>query len=267
MKNLDGKTAIVTGAASGIGRASALALAARGVRIVAVDIAQTPLLELADEIARDGGKAIPLALDIGLENVFDLIRARAMEQFGQVDIVMNNVGVLLSGKPEEIPLSEWSRIINLNLMSTIRSIHLFIPEMIARGEGHIVNTASFAGLFPYAWDRLPYAATKAAMVALSEGLALYLKPQGIGVTCLCPGPVRTNIGATRAVWTEGMTPRGPGEQFRMMDPQEVGEQVVEAILADRFFLPTDELVLERMQSRAADPESFLNAQIEAMTAD
>jgi len=267
MKSLSGKTAIVTGAASGIGRSCAGAMAERGIRVVAVDISEEPLKALAADVMANGGEILPLAIDIGIENSFDVIRARAMDVFGPVDILMNNVGVLISGKPEDIPLTEWQRVINLNLMATIRAVHLFIPEMIARGEGHIVNTASFAGLFPYAWDRLPYAAAKAAVIALSEGLALYLKPQGIGVTCLCPGPVRTNIGATRKVWTEGMAPRGPGSQFRMMEPEEVAAQVIEAIERDVFFLPTDDQVLERMQARARDPEAFLTEQIAAMQAD
>lgn len=266
MTPLAGRTAIVTGAASGIGRGTVLALAARGARVALVDINAAGLDAVAAEIAAAGGQALACPADVGAADAFEVVRATAEAAFGPVDILMNNVGVLVSGAPQDIPLAEWERILNLNLMSAIRSIHLFLPAMIARGSGHIVNTASFAGLFPYAYDRLPYAATKAALVGLSEGLRLYLEPQGIGVTCLCPGPVKTAIGSTMKSWTPGIGLRGPGAQFTFRTPEAVGEMVADAIEADRFFLPTDDLVLERMQSRAADPDAFLAAQLAAIAA-
>ena len=88
----------------------------------------------------------------------------------------------------------WQRTIDVNLLSVVRSFHVFLPILLEQGSGHIVNTASTAGLFAYAFERLPYTATKAAVVGVSEALALYLRPKGIGVSCLCPGPVATNIG-------------------------------------------------------------------------
>lgn len=177
---------------------------------------------------------------------------------------MNNVGVLVSGRPQDIPLSEWERIINLNLMGVIRSVHCFTPDFVERGSGHFVNTASFAGLFPYAFDRLPYAASKGAIVTFSEGLALYLKPQGIGVTLLCPGPVRTAIGKTMKSYTEGIGLRGPGPQFAMQEPDAVGELVADAIEQDRFFVPTDDQVEAVLQERARAPDAFLARQIAAL---
>jgi short-subunit dehydrogenase len=104
------------------------------------------------------------------------------------DIVMNNVGAIMNGNPEDVPIGEWERIISLNLMSVVRSNAVWLPKLLARGRGHIVNTASFAGLFPYATSRMPYVVSKAGVIALSESLALYLHPQGIRVSCLCPGP-------------------------------------------------------------------------------
>src|SRR3546814_10577705 len=106
-------------------------------------------------------------------------------------IIMNNIATVSCGLPEDIPVEEWQRAFDVNLMSIVRSNHVFLPLFIAQGEGHIINTASVDGLFGFGYDRLPYAASKAAVVTLSEGLALYLRPKGIGVTCLCPGPVAT----------------------------------------------------------------------------
>jgi short-subunit dehydrogenase len=137
-------------------------------------------------------------------------------------------------------------------LSIARSNSVFLPILLAQGSGHIVNVASFAGIMTYSFDRLPYAASKAAIFQLSEGLALYLRPKGIGVTVLCPGPVATNIMQSTKVWTDGVQLRGPGAEFGLMTIDQVGRQVVEAILADRFFLPTHPEVRERLIRRAQE---------------
>lgn len=265
MTAIAGAVAVVTGAANGIGRASAVALAARGARVVLVDIDAALLEDAADAVKAAGGNALPLPLDLSREDSFVTMRARALDHFGTVDIVMNNVGVLVSGLPQDIPLDEWARIIDLNLLGVVRSIHHFLPDLLAKGSGHIVNTASFAGLYPYAFDRLPYAASKGAIVTMTEGLALYLKPRGIGVTLLCPGPVRTAIGRTMKSHTANLPLRGPGAQFAMLEAQAVGEMVADAIEQDRFFLPTDPQVKDLLAARGADMEAFLEQQIAGLT--
>ena len=158
MKSLTDKVAVITGAASGIGRATAFALAGRGTRV------------------ETGGQAVGVGCDVLDDNAFDDLKSSALDHFGAVDVVMNNVGGLTSGLPDHLPVSEWQRVIDLNLMSVVRSNSVFLPLLIGQGHGHIVNTASFAGLFSYSYDRLPYAAAKAAVVQLSEGLRLYLTP-------------------------------------------------------------------------------------------
>src|SRR5205823_13949935 len=100
---------------------------------------------------------------------------------------------IAKGLPLEIPIDAWSSIIDINLLGTVRVLRAFLPGLLEQGSGHVVTTGSTAGLFPYAFDRLPYAATKAAVVAFTESLALYLRPRGIGVTCFCPAGVITNI--------------------------------------------------------------------------
>ena len=261
MQDLNGRVAVVTGAGSGIGRASAGALAREGVKIIAADIDEAGVQETAQAIVAAGGEAVGVRCDVAADDAFEQLKALAYGKHGRVDIVMNNVGVISSGKPEEIPIAEWARIFNINLMSVVRSNHAFLPELIARGEGHIVNTASFAGLYAYAYDRLPYATTKGALVTMSEGLALYHKPKGIGVTCLLPGPVRTSIGKTIKVWGEPLGLRGPGANFQMLEPEVVGSMVVDAIRRDVFFLPTDDQVREVLKRRAADPDAFVDEQI------
>lgn len=261
MQDLNGRVAVITGGGSGIGRGSAAALAREGVKVIVADIDVPGAEETAAAIVAAGGSAIAARCDVGADDAFELLKTLAHDTWGRVDIVMNNVGVISSGKPEEIPLTEWQRIFNINLMSVVRSNHAFLPELIARGDGHIVNTASFAGLYAYAYDRLPYATTKGALVTMSEGLALYLKPKGIGVTCLLPGPVRTSIGKTMKVWGEPLGLRGPGANFQMLEPDAVGEMVLEAIRKNIFFLPTDGQVRDVLKRRAEDPDAFLDAQI------
>ena len=205
MNTLEDKVAVVTGAASGIGRAIATRLAGRGTHIVAVDIDTVGIATLTTDLATQGATAVACPADISDPDAFDDVRDTALERFGHVDIVVNNVGVLTNGLPQDIPVSEWQRILDINLMSVVRSNAVFLPLLLDQGSGHVVNTASFAGLFTYSYDRLPYAATKAAIVQISEGLALYLRPKNIGVTLLCPGPVLTNI----AVHADSSAPARP----------------------------------------------------------
>jgi NAD(P)-dependent dehydrogenase (short-subunit alcohol dehydrogenase family) len=258
MDTLRDKVAVVTGAGSGIGRAIACALAGRGAHIVAVDIDDRRLATLAGEL--DAAVLVAPA-DVSDSAAFDGIRDAALRRFGRIDIVANNVGVLTNGLPEDIPVTEWQRILDINLMSVVRSNAAFLPLLLDQGSGHLVNTASFAGLFTYSYDRLPYAATKAAIVQISEGLAIYLRPKNIGVTLLCPGPVLTNIAATVPAFGGGAPLRIPGEQFELLDPAPVGELVADAILTNRFFVPTHPQVVEELRRRVDDWDAYIDYQI------
>jgi NAD(P)-dependent dehydrogenase (short-subunit alcohol dehydrogenase family) len=256
------KVAVVTGAGSGIGKGAALAFAKAGLRVIVADIDLSAAEEVAAAARGLGAAASGVGCDVASLESFVSLRDAVMDRFGRVDVVMNNAGVILSGLPEQIPLSEWERVLNVNLMSIVRSNHVFLPLLLQQGSGHIVNTSSFAGLYTYSFDRLPYAASKAAIVQISEGLALYLRPQGIGVTCLCPGPVRTNIMKSNRAWSTGLDTRGPGPEFRMLEPDEVGEMVVDAVRRNLFFLPTDSAVTAKLIDRATDWEGFLERQIQ-----
>lgn len=261
MDSLSGKAAIITGAASGIGRATALSLAVRGVSIVVADIAADGAHAVAQDIKAKGGNAIALPCDITQDDAFEVLKAATLDRFGRVDIVMNNAGGLTRGLPEHVPLDEWRRVLDVNLLSVVRSNLAFLPLLIAQGSGHIVNTASFAGLMTYSFDRLAYAASKAAVIQISEALAIYLRPQGIGVTVLCPGPVKTNIMSSLRAFGPPTDTRGPGPEFHLMEPADVGEQVADAILANRFMLPTHANVRDFLIDRASDWDGFIDRQI------
>src|SRR5271166_4148020 len=261
MNTLEDKVAVVTGAASGIGRAIAHSLAEHGSHIVAVDIDTVGITTLATEVTAQGATAAACTADISEADAFDDVRNTALERFGRVDIVVNNVGVLTNALPQDIPVTEWQRILNINLMSIVRSNTVFLPLLLDQGSGHVVNTASFAGLFTYSYDRLPYAATKAAIVQISEGLAIYLRPKNIGVTLLCPGPVLTNIAAAVPTFGAGAPLRIPGEQFELLNPAPVGELVADAILRNRFFVPTHAGVVEELRRRVDDWDAYIDYQI------
>ena len=261
MDTLRDKVAVITGAASGIGRAIACTLSGRGAHVVAVDLDNDGVKALAEELSERGAVVLPQRADVSNTDAFGGIRSAALQRFGRVDIVVNNVGVLTNGLPEDIPVTEWQRILDINLMSVIRSNATFLPLLLDQGSGHLVNTASFAGLFTYSYDRLPYAATKAAIVQISEGLAIYLRPKNIGVTLLCPGPVLTNIAAAVPTFGNGAPLRIPGEQFELLDPAPVGELVADAILRNRFFVPTHPKVVEELRRRVDDWDAYIDYQI------
>lgn len=263
--SLTDRVAIITGAASGIGRATAFAMADRGARIVVADVNGDGADAVAADIAKAGGQAVGVDCDVLADNAFENLQALALDRFGAVDIVMNNVGGLTRGLPDHLPVSEWQRVLDLNLMSVVRSNAVFLPLLIGQGHGHIVNTASFAGLFSYSYDRLPYAAAKAAVVQLSEGLRLYLNPLGVGVTVLCPGPVATNIIASLPPSFGPDVPmRGPGQQFAVLMPEVVGEQVADAIVNDTFMLYTDARVRDILVERATDWNAFVARQTDVV---
>jgi NAD(P)-dependent dehydrogenase (short-subunit alcohol dehydrogenase family) len=265
MRELQDRVAVVTGGGSGIGRGTALALAARGMRLAVADLDGVRADAVVQEVRDAGGHAIGVICDVARDADVDELRALVDDELGGADVVMSNVGVIASGRPEAIPVSEWARVLDVNVVSAARMIHAFVPGLLARGDGHFIFTASTAGLYSYAYDRLPYTASKGAIVALAEGLALYLRPQGIGVTCLCPGPVATNIVEQISVSGEALPLRWPG--LSLLDPGAVGEMVADAIVENRFLLLTHPEVQDLQRRRAEDPEAFLQAQIETLGQD
>lgn len=261
-----GRHALIFGGAKGIGGAVAREFARRGAAVVIADIDEAAGAETAAAIVATGGDALFLACDVTSDEAMLSSVAEAERRFGDVDIVMNNVGVILSGNPEDIPFAEWQRILDLNLFPIVRSNGIFLPRMIARGSGHIVNTASFAGLYPYAVNRMPYVASKAAVVALTESMALYLLPQGIQVSCFCPGPVMTGVMQGMKSWSENVAMRGPGRQFGLITAEQSAVILADGMRDGRIVIPTDEKVWEVMRRHAASPDQFIREGIDAFAA-
>jgi NAD(P)-dependent dehydrogenase (short-subunit alcohol dehydrogenase family) len=261
LQDLAGRTAIITGGANGIGRGTAVALARRQVNIVIADIATEDAEAAVAAVNEVGGDALYIHCDVGAEDAFETLKSEALTRFGRIDIVMNNVARLSRGKPDLLPLEEWRLALDVNILSVVRSNGVFLPYFIERGEGYVINTSSFAGLFTYAYDRLAYATTKAALVQMSEGLALYLRPLGVDVTLLCPGPVVTKLGSSIRSFGPPIPLRTPGAQFQPISAGEVGEMVVDAVLNSKFMVVTHPEVRDLLLQRAADWNAFLDFQM------
>ena len=257
-----GANALIYGAAKGIGRAVALEFARRGAKVAVADIDEAAAGDTAAAIVAAGGEAIALAVNVLSDESVRATADAAEAAFGAIDIVMNNVGGMLNGHPEDIPMSEWQRMMDLNYFAAVRSISVFLPKMLARGSGHIVNTASFAGLYPYAASRIPYAAAKAAVIAMTESLAIYLQPQGIRVSCLIPGPVMTGVLDTMTSWTPDCPMRGPGSELELKLVDEVASTLANGMRDAKVLIPTDEKAWDIVRRWAASPDAFIQAKID-----
>jgi NAD(P)-dependent dehydrogenase (short-subunit alcohol dehydrogenase family) len=250
--DLSRSVAVITGAGSSIGRASAHAFARRGARVLVTDLDS----QRAEEVAREvGDQAAAARCDVTRVGDLEAARDLALERFGRVDLVMNNVGVLAVGPVESIPLEGWERVIDINLMSVVRSLTVFLPGLLEQRSGHVVNTASTAGLFPYGYDRLPYTTSKHAIVGLSESLAVYLRPRGVGVSCFCPAGVMTNILEQITFYGESGPPRGPN--FGIIDADAAGELVADAVTAGRFLVLTTDEARDELRERGNDIEAYI----------
>jgi len=248
----NGTVAVITGAGSGIGRACAHSFARRGARVVVTDVDAARVDAVVAEI---GDAAVGLRVDVTNQADLEAARDLALERFGGVHLVMNNVGVIVMGGVEEIPLEAWQRAIDINLLGVVRSNLVFLPHLIAQGSGYVVNTASTLGLLPYSYDRTPYMATKHAVVGLSEGMWLALGPKGVQVSCLCPAGVMTNIVEQITVHGTTAPPRAP--TLRISEAEEVGELVADGVAAGRFLILTAPEAAEELAAHGADMDGYL----------
>src|SRR5713226_2190492 len=193
MESLKDKTAVVTGGASGIGRALCLAFAGEGARIVIADIDDAGMAETAGSVAKAGSKAISVKTDVTKLASVQSLADRAFSEFSRVHLLCNNAGVAVHGSLESASHRDWEWVLGVNLWGVIHGIEAFVPQMIAQKEpGHIVNTASMAGLIASQGLGV-YNTSKYAVVGLSETLQKDLKPHRIGVSVLCPMGVETRI--------------------------------------------------------------------------
>jgi NAD(P)-dependent dehydrogenase (short-subunit alcohol dehydrogenase family) len=254
--------AVITGGASGIGRSCATEFARRGARVVIGDINETRLEETVSELQGLDIEAFAVHCDVTKDADLARLRDESLSAMGHVDVLMNNAGVGLFGPPESVPLDDWRWILEINVFGAIRGVQAFVPYFQERGAGYIVNTSSIAGLMAYAWDAIPYITSKFGVYGFTEGLYAYLKPQGIGVSVLCPGSVLTNF--AEMIRVSGADPSWVHDAMgiRIVDPALIGPIVVDAIVEDRFLILTHEEYVEQLAERHRDIQAALDLQIE-----
>ena len=186
------KIALVTGAGSGLGRAMCMALAREGAHVVATDIDAASAAQTAEAVRAAGGQAEGECLDVADAAAFTALVERCVQAHGRIDLLFNNAGFAVAGDVRDIPLDDWRRIVDVNIMGVVHGTRAAYPHMVARRSGHIVNTASVAGLIE-APTLTPYAMTKAAVVSLSMNLRTEAAMHGVKVSALCPGFIQTRI--------------------------------------------------------------------------
>jgi NAD(P)-dependent dehydrogenase (short-subunit alcohol dehydrogenase family) len=254
MQDFEGKVAVVTGAASGIGRALAERFAREGMKVVLADVEEPALETAVRELTQAEHEVIGVPTDVSRADAFEELARRTIDAFGKVHVLCNNAGVGGGrGLMWEMTLNDWEWTFGVNFWGVLHGIRTFVPLMLSHGEeGHVVNTASMAGITPGGG---PYGVTKHAVVALSEGLYLNLQliSARIGASVLCPGWVRTNIlDSARNRPPELQNPDEPPlNEFEQMirasvqesvdgglPPEEVAGIVVDGIRSDRFWLTT-----------------------------
>ena len=264
MRDLTGKTAVITGAASGIGRAFAERFAKAGMNIVLADVEEPRLEEAEAGIRALGVEALSVVTDVSDPGAVERLRDEALTRFGRVNVLCNNAGVAGSMTGDgSIQLADWQWVLGVNLWGVVHGHRSFLPHLLEHGDGHIVNTASMAGHLP---GHSAYSASKWAVVAITEGLFQSLRAQGssVGVSCLCPGWVDTDIAVSqrnRPEWAAPPALEEPSEAAALIQgfiadqlrggaqPAQVADLVHDAVLAERFWVFTDPQMVASLDAR------------------
>lgn len=264
MEELRGRVAVVTGAASGIGRALAVRFAAEGMKVMLADVDEVALSEAASEIAAAGAQVAAARVDVACAEEVTALAARTVETFGAAHVVCNNAGVDSGGAFAEIPGKVWEWVFAVNFWGVQYGCSAFLPVMRRQGEGHLVNVASHAALTGYFPAGTPYVASKFAVLGLSENLYHELAAAGepIGVSVLCPSFVRTNMPYSERNRPTDVPSMEASQAWQAhlaanreraaqgLDPAQVAELVVAAIRQQRFYvLPHPEKSIAAVQAR------------------
>jgi len=267
-RRFDGQVAVVTGAASGIGKALATALAAEGAVVELADLDGDGAREAAAELSvqATGGPATGSAVDVTDADAVAALIGSVVDRHGRIDVLCNNAGIGAGGPVEQLGVADWRRVVDVDLYGVVHGVQAAYPVMVAQGSGHIVNTASLAGLVPSPL-LTPYAAAKAGVVGLSLSLRVEAAAYGVGVTVVCPGPVETPL----------LDQRGPGASVnvRKLLTNSLGEPYPSAALAADVLdgvVENRALVVAPASAREAwgrfrdDPEAMLAAMAEQAVA-
>lgn len=256
MQDLADRTVLITGAARGIGRGIARAVARAGAHVAITDIDSQEARLTSEQLVADGTRAIAVGLDVRDRDAFALAVDEVEDRLGPVDVLCNNAGIGTAVPVPELGYGQWDRVLGINLGGVVNGVQTVLPRMLARGgPGHIVNTASGAGLV--ATTNLTYSTSKFAVVGMSESLRQQqaLVKAGIGVSVLCPGPVRTDVLQDLPEQSESLDQRKLelGRRFLQeygLTPDAVGEQVVAAVQEGRLHVQTDRSVEGLLEERA-----------------
>ncbi|WP_420637939.1 SDR family NAD(P)-dependent oxidoreductase [Candidatus Poriferisocius sp.] len=269
MDTFEGKAAVITGGASGMGRAMADRFGAAGARLMIADVEGPALDAAVAELSDAGVDAVGVLTDVSSEGDMDDLAEQALSRFGQVNVVCNNAGVGSGAPMETLTTADWKWILDVNLWGVIHGIRVFLPHLLEHGDGHIVNTGSVAGHTSYP-NIGPYNASKHAVVSISETLYNELQERGssVGVSVLCPGLVSTNIINSERNRPESLRspiippdPTPEDEERRQfmlglyeqaVKPPEVAELVYRAVLDNQFYIWTDYVYAEAIQQRHED---------------
>jgi NAD(P)-dependent dehydrogenase (short-subunit alcohol dehydrogenase family) len=268
VKNFRDRVAVVTGAASGIGLALAERFAAEGMKVVMADIEAGPLAAAAEGLQRKGATVRATRVDVSRPDEMDRLARETYDAFGAAHVLCNNAGVAVIGAVHEHTLADWQWVINVNLWGVIHGVRAFLPRMLAGGdEGHIVNTASMAGLTTAQFMSV-YDVTKHGVVALSESMYKESQVTGspIGVSVVCPGLIDTNIMRSSRNRPEELSEEGKAGPMAQAfgqalgdrlaggyPPSEVAEQVLQGIREGRFYIvPAQPEVKGAIAVRAQD---------------
>ena len=262
------KVAVITGAASGIGRSMALALAEVGADIVIADINDAGMEEVRSEIESAGRRALAVHCDVSQDADVDNLAEQTIAAMGRVDILMNNAGVGILRTIEKLSMADWEWILGINLFGIIRGVRAFLPHMLESGSGYILNTSSISGLMidcgplPLGALNIPYITAKYGLVGFSEILYAYLQPKGIMVSVICPGGVASNWEtsthrvsySTEAEKKELNLPDEDemGDLSDVMEPDEVAQRVIKAMNEEQFLILTHEVYLKRLLAQGQD---------------
>lgn len=264
MQELNGKVAVVTGAASGIGLALTQEYVANGMHVVMADVEAEALTLAAKGLQAAGAEVLPVVTDVSDRSQVEELRRQTLAHYGHAHVICNNAGVAVLAPTWEIGPNDWQWVLSVNLGGVVNGITTFLPLLMEQGEGHIVNTASMAGvaIFP-GWA--PYTASKHAVVALSETLSMELDAAGspVGVSVLCPGFVDTKITDCErnrpATLPRNAAPIDDAVKQALiggMPPEEVARMVVDAILRRQFWVFTHPEMKPAIELRV---DSLLNA--------
>jgi len=260
-----GKRCLITGAASGIGRATAIAAADRGAELFLTDRNGEGLERVVAEIRGAGGTVTHLAtVDLVDHDAVVAFAAEVHALSPSMDVVMNIAGISTWGRIEQLEHEHWRRTIEINLMGPISVLECFVPPMIATGHGgHVVNVASVAGLFGLPWHA-PYSASKFGLRGVSEVLRFDLRKHGIGVSLVCPGAVKTPlVGTVEIVGVDRSSPKMRRLialfERRAVSPEKVAEKILEGIEKNRYmvFTSRDGRFLYWLQRKFSPPYELL----------